>query len=173
MKVTSKDGLYDMFKCRCPRCGVEVEYSRRDIRPHRRWSNGFIYCPRCKSPIGHDNNNFTFNRLEKREEEKAAQAEKRVEEMKTPSTLTSDDRDLYAKQIKKCTTFMILFLIFGLIFMIGGTAMLFIGIVWATLVGIFLIIPIGIALIVVRAAVFGKIRTNKIFEVERYDHQHK
>ena len=172
MKITSVNGVYDMFKCQCPKCGVEFEYSRKNIRLHRRWPNGFVYCPKCKAPIGHDNNNFTYNRLEKKEEEQANKAKEIAKEIESPSPLTVDQRCLFEKQVKHFTTWAALFLIFGIIFMIGGTVMFFFGKTWAVLLG-FLVIGIGIAMIVVRSAVFIRIRANKLFEIERYDLQNK
>ena len=49
VKISSQKGSFDQFKTKCPHCGVELEYTRNDIQPHRRWKNGFFYCPRCKN----------------------------------------------------------------------------------------------------------------------------
>ena len=53
-RIVNNYGAFDHFKTKCPHCGVEIEYTRRDIRAHVRWDNGFIYCPICKEPFGHD-----------------------------------------------------------------------------------------------------------------------
>ena len=48
----------DRFKVQCRRCGRELSYCRRDVLSHRRWPNGFIYCPICKTPNGHREDNL-------------------------------------------------------------------------------------------------------------------
>ena len=52
--ITNGQGKFDKFKTKCSHCGVELQYSRRDIRAHPRWKDGFIYCPNCKNPIGYN-----------------------------------------------------------------------------------------------------------------------
>ena len=37
----------------CPHCGQHIEYYRSDVRPHRNYPNGFVYCPNCSRPIGY------------------------------------------------------------------------------------------------------------------------
>ena len=54
----------DRFKVKCPICGSEIVYFRKEVRAHVRWKNGFIYCPKCKNPLGHDEANI----IEKGEE---------------------------------------------------------------------------------------------------------
>ena len=58
IEVTKQTGIYDRFKTKCPHCGTELTYTRNNVRPHNRWPNGFIYCPNCKRPIGHDEANL-------------------------------------------------------------------------------------------------------------------
>ena len=58
VRIGSRKGSFDQFKTKCPHCGVELEYTRTDIQPHRRWKNGFFYCPRCKNPVGHEESNL-------------------------------------------------------------------------------------------------------------------
>ena len=48
----------DFFKITCRRCGREISYNRKDVLSHRRWPNGFIYCPVCKTPNGHREDNL-------------------------------------------------------------------------------------------------------------------
>lgn len=36
----------------CPYCDFGIRYDSDDVRSHRRWPNGFIYCPNCKKPVG-------------------------------------------------------------------------------------------------------------------------
>ena len=37
----------------CPHCGQTVQFYRSDIRPHRRFPHGFVYCPHCSKPIAY------------------------------------------------------------------------------------------------------------------------
>ena len=53
IKIENEDRTYDRFQTTCSHCGRVLSYSRKDIKSHRRWPNGFIYCPACKAPIGH------------------------------------------------------------------------------------------------------------------------
>lgn len=36
----------------CPNCNFGIRYDLSDVRSHRKWPNGFIYCPNCKKPVG-------------------------------------------------------------------------------------------------------------------------
>ena len=174
VKITSKDGLYDCFKVKCPKCGVEFEYTRRDIRPHRRWPNGFIYCPKCKIPVGHDNDNFTHNKLDDAEKQRQEAARHQSIEDEKPSKLSYEEYLQYRREVKTLMIPQILFLIFGISFMIIGTILM---ILWPQtslavgMVGLFFTLS-GIALIVVRAAVFSRMRKDKIYEVRKYERQH-
>ena len=58
VRISNTYGSYDRFKVKCPICGSELEYTRRDVRAHARWKNGFIYCPKCRNPVGHDEANL-------------------------------------------------------------------------------------------------------------------
>lgn len=48
-----KNSLLDLFEVKCTYCGTTLTYQRKDVAPHRRWPNGYIYCPNCRRPIGH------------------------------------------------------------------------------------------------------------------------
>ena len=98
MKITNSEGLYDCFKGKRPKCGVEFEYTRRDIRAHRRWLNGFIYYPRYKIPVGHDNANFSHNKLEVAKQQQAIEDEK-------PSNLTYEEYLKYRRKTKTLLMF--------------------------------------------------------------------
>lgn len=58
IEVTNNAGRFDRFKTKCPHCGRELSYARNNIRPHHRWPNGFLYCPGCKRPVGHSEDNI-------------------------------------------------------------------------------------------------------------------
>ena len=164
VKITNNEGLYDCFKCKCPKCGVEFEYTRRDIRAHRRWPNGFVYCPRCKIPVGHDNANFSHNKLEVAKQQQAVEDEK-------PSNLNYEEYLKYRRKTKTLLIPMILFLVFGISFMISGTVLFIVNNIITTIIGLVLVLS-GIALIVVRAAVFTRKRRETIVEVKRFERQH-
>lgn len=78
-RVADNTGRYDIFKVKCTHCGREIKYGRKDIRQHRRWPNGFIYCPGCKAPIGHDENNL-FESGQEVLDKRAQEIQKRAEE---------------------------------------------------------------------------------------------
>ena len=44
----------DWFETKCPHCGTELTYARYDVQAHVRWKNGFVYCPSCRNPVGHE-----------------------------------------------------------------------------------------------------------------------
>lgn len=77
-RVANNTGVYDVFKTKCKHCGREITYGRRDIRPHRRWPDGFIYCPACKQPMGHDEGNM-FQTGEEVLEKRAQEIQRRAE----------------------------------------------------------------------------------------------
>lgn len=58
IEVKSSAGKFDRFETKCPHCGKKLSYSRENVRAHVRWPNGFIYCPGCKRPIGHNEDNL-------------------------------------------------------------------------------------------------------------------
>lgn len=58
-KVKNNIGLYDIFTSKCPKCGAEVTYSRRDIIIGSRYPEGCALCPSCKTPIAHHESNLT------------------------------------------------------------------------------------------------------------------
>ena len=92
---------YDRFKVQCPRCGRELSYSRRDVLAHRRWPNGFIYCPGCKTPIGHREDNFIESGEEYEAKEIARKQEIRKETAKKFSKEElENDIEKYSKQRK-------------------------------------------------------------------------
>ena len=41
----------------CPHCDFEIRYDLNQVRAHRKWPNGFIYCPNCDKPVGHNKYN--------------------------------------------------------------------------------------------------------------------
>lgn len=51
----------DKFKIKCQCCGRDLTYLRSDIKSHRRWPNGFVYCPGCGTPNGHNEENIILH----------------------------------------------------------------------------------------------------------------
>lgn len=91
--VTGNKGMYDCFETKCPHCGRTLKYSRNSVRAHYRWPNGFIYCPGCRRPVGHDEANIV-SRGDKILKEAAIQEgltkeklEKQVEELRVPKNV--------------------------------------------------------------------------------------
>ena len=67
-----KDALY---KATCSRCGVVVEYTGYDVSFHRNFPKGFIYCPKCRKPIAHlDENCVKELSSDEKSKEKATNA---------------------------------------------------------------------------------------------------
>ena len=102
VKISNSFGSYDRFKVMCPICGCELEYTRRDVRAHARWRNGFIYCPKCKSPIGHDEANI----IEKGEEHF--------------SSISETDLQKYTKEISVFRTLRTIFIPVGIVSLVAS-----------------------------------------------------
>lgn len=42
------------YRQRCPYCGTFVEYVDRQLGYRSWYPNGFVYCPRCRKPLRHN-----------------------------------------------------------------------------------------------------------------------
>lgn len=170
-KIVDNKGYYDYFEAKCPHCGSTVRYSRREIKAHNRWPNGFIYCPKCKTPIGHEENYYVGNHLtgDKNDIDPLL-----VNEAPKTDDIISDSEYIHLKGVLALlTTLRILFLIFGIVGMIGGT--IFGIIALAVLKEVHFYVAIGIvlfsiSLIVVRAAVFGNLHADRKLLVDKYEY---
>ena len=40
-----------IYTARCYSCGIVVQSRIGDFRPHRRYPEGFVYCPVCRKPL--------------------------------------------------------------------------------------------------------------------------
>lgn len=58
IKIENDLATNDVFNARCNHCGRIISYQRKDLRIHRNYPKGFIYCPSCKAPIAHLEENF-------------------------------------------------------------------------------------------------------------------
>ena len=58
VNIVNSGKRLDWFKVKCPHCGTELKYARYDVQAHVRWKNGFIYCPSCRNPVGHEEGNL-------------------------------------------------------------------------------------------------------------------
>lgn len=105
---------YDRFKVQCPRCGRELSYSRRDVLSHRRWPNGFIYCPGCKTPIGHREDNLVESGEIYAEKEAVR---KKEEKKKLAEQYTQEELE---KEIAKYSVQKVVFLPIGITLMVIG-----------------------------------------------------
>ena len=41
------------YRVRCPFCGTHISYTDRQLGFRPWYTDGFVYCPRCKHPIRH------------------------------------------------------------------------------------------------------------------------
>ena len=81
----------DTFVVKCRNCGRELSYNRADLKIHRNYPNGFIYCPVCKAPNAHNENNI-FEKGEEIEKKEFENYEtesliKRIRSLKNQFTL--------------------------------------------------------------------------------------
>ena len=53
MKILEEN--HDIFVCTCEYCGTKFEYDRNDIGFRPWYPHGFVYCPKCRKPIRHQN----------------------------------------------------------------------------------------------------------------------
>lgn len=47
----------NQYLAECSFCHTKITYLGLDISFHRNYPNGYVYCPRCKRPIAHDEAN--------------------------------------------------------------------------------------------------------------------
>ena len=93
----------DWFEVKCPHCEADLRYPRYEVQAHKRWPNGFIYCPKCKNPVGHEEINLCQTEDDYKESVPYSIAEK------------------YQSQLKLFRILRIVFIPLGLIMMIGVT----------------------------------------------------
>ena len=110
----TRPNRYDHFKVQCRRCGRELSYTRRDVLSHRRWPNGFIYCPACKTPNGHREDNLVESG-EIYEEKEAVR--KKEEKKKLAEQYTKEELE---KEIAKYSVQKVVFLPIGITLMSIG-----------------------------------------------------
>ena len=55
IRVVDDRPATNKYAGKCQFCNCEFEYLSTDIRYHRNYRNGFIYCPRCEKPFNHEN----------------------------------------------------------------------------------------------------------------------
>ncbi len=48
------------YKQTCHNCGTNVEYTDYDLGFRPWYADGFVYCPKCKTPLRH-NENYAIN----------------------------------------------------------------------------------------------------------------
>jgi predicted amidophosphoribosyltransferase len=42
------------YRMRCPYCGTNVSYTDKNLDFRPWYPNGFVYCPRCRKPLRHE-----------------------------------------------------------------------------------------------------------------------
>lgn len=93
VKIESQNCANDVFKVTCPSCGRALSYERRDVKSHRRWPNGYIYCPGCKAPIGHNEANL-FKTGDEIDSERIVKEERKQREIERRKNYLSDNERL-------------------------------------------------------------------------------
>lgn len=58
VKIIESGNACNKYIAECPVCRSKISYLGLDIRGHRNFPNGYIYCPRCRRPIPHSENNL-------------------------------------------------------------------------------------------------------------------
>ena len=59
IEILSNGNRGNEYVVECPICKSKIRYLGIDIKYHRRYPDGFIYCPRCRSPIAHNEKNLS------------------------------------------------------------------------------------------------------------------
>ena len=119
IKIENHNSAYDVFKVTCPSCGRALSYERMDVRSHRRWPNGFIYCPGCKAPIGHNEAN-----LFKTGEEIIAKRKAQEEKISQAQIEYFSNSEQIKKDINRYKRNRLSHLVLGVIVLIPGTSMI-------------------------------------------------
>ena len=145
VQVTDKSGIHDRFKTKCPYCGRELTYDRRNVRPHRRWPNGFIFCPGCKRPIGHNEANLFQSGDEVLKEKEAQRKPRDVSNRECPRAFVVLRSVMFGVGIPTLITGAFLF-----------TLALILGYNWSINVVFFLIFNVGLAM-TIAGGIFNKL----------------
>lgn len=171
-KIVDNKGYYDYFEVKCQHCGSIVRYSRKEIRAHRRWPNGFVYCPKCKNPIGHFEQTLKGNALE---DKKVNETATKASQMESVRLISKEEYRTYKDSLSSIQSFRILFLIFGILLIVGGFILFLIGSAEVIppaagiLIGLFAI-HIGIGLLIMRGAFLKRLYFYKKQFVDKYEH---
>lgn len=151
IQVTKDTGKYDRFKAKCKYCGKEITYGRNNVRPHRRWLNGFVYCPGCKRPIGHEESNLEIS----------------GEELLKQSAIAQNvDADKLERQIRKLHAPKIVLLAVGIPVLVIGAVLFTISLTgmfggsWILRLIFFLVFNIGLSM-VITGGVFARLINHK------------
>ena len=59
VQILENGNLCNKYVAECPVCKSKVTYLGLDVKAHRNYPSGFVYCPKCRRPIPHDENNMT------------------------------------------------------------------------------------------------------------------
>ena len=173
IKIENQNSANDVFKVTCPSCGRALSYERKDIRFHRRWPNGFIYCPGCKAPIGHNEANLFKTGKEIEAKRKAQEEERRQAEIERRNNYLSDNERL-KKDINRYKQNKKTYLITGITTMVIGIIILAVSVGLATIESFYgsdsLHTIVGVGVLITMLGVFllimGSVYNTKIKNLE-------
>jgi len=164
-RITGNAGSFDTFKTKCHHCGREITYGRRDIRQHVRWPKGFIYCPACRVPVGHDESNLLKSGEEiLREKEELRLKQLAAKEMKKAGLPMSDElkQALPSPKFKVMRILKIIFLATGIpTLVVGALGMLITMAIqesYLLLIFAFVVFPIGLGTTIAGGVLARKLR---------------
>lgn len=126
IKIENTINVNDHFKVTCSSCGRNLSYDRSDIRYHKRFPNGFIYCPGCKAPVAHSEENLVKTGEQIRSEQIAnekllREKEQRNAEIKREREIRErNNPDLIKKSIKDLKSTRSLFIKIGVPVLVIG-----------------------------------------------------
>lgn len=103
-----ENNLCNQYLAECPFCHSKITYLGLDISFHRNYPNGYVYCPKCRRPIAHNEENIFDNG-------------KPAEEIKQIAIEELEKQKMEAAKSKNVAT------IIGSIFMLGAVVALAIG----------------------------------------------
>ena len=57
IKITKPAEIDTVYAVKCEYCGCEFEYQKEDLGYRAWYRHGFVYCPSCRKPIRHREEN--------------------------------------------------------------------------------------------------------------------
>lgn len=138
IKVVKKNFPFEKYEIQCPLCKTRVQYMLDDVKYHRRFPEGYIYCPNCRRPMSHST--ATAIELDK---------EKALKEAEENAILVAYK---YEKQLKKNTISGVIFFIISALCLILSVVL---AVVTTQVIYLLLLLPALILLVIAIAAING------------------